>query len=108
MSKEAHARIKINKLLEEAGWIFFSENGKHSNIILENKATITKQKLEEFGDDFQTAKNGFIDYLLLDDKGFPLIVLEAKKEEINPLLQKSRQGNMHSFKLAVSLFYRKQ
>ncbi len=28
MSKEAKARIKINKLLEEAGWRFFDENGK--------------------------------------------------------------------------------
>jgi type I restriction enzyme R subunit len=29
MSKEAQARIKINKLLEEAGWRFFDdENGK--------------------------------------------------------------------------------
>ena len=32
--KEAAARIKINKLLEAAGWCFFSEEGKPANICL--------------------------------------------------------------------------
>ena len=35
---EATARIKINKLLEEAGWRFFAENGKPANIVLEAKS----------------------------------------------------------------------
>ena len=87
---EAKARIKINKLLEEAGWQFFPENGKTANIILESNAKITKKQLDEFGDDFEKTSNGFIDYLLLDDKGFPFIVLEAKKEEINPLSAKEQ------------------
>ncbi len=87
---EAKARIKINKLLEEAGWRFLSEDGKPANIILESNAKITKKQLDEFGDDFEKTTNGFIDYLLLDDKGFPFIVLEAKKEEINPLSAKEQ------------------
>ena len=33
----------------------------------------------------QQSKNGFIDYLLLDERGFPLVVLEAKRENKNPL-----------------------
>jgi len=37
MSKEAHAHIKINKLLEEAGWIFFSENGSLQILFLKIK-----------------------------------------------------------------------
>ena len=87
---EAKARIKINKLLEEAGWRFFSEDGKPANIILESNTKLTQQQLYEFGDNFEKTSNGFIDYLLLDDKGFPLIVLEAKKEEINPLAAKEQ------------------
>ncbi|MBC7408113.1 MAG: DEAD/DEAH box helicase family protein [Arcicella sp.] len=87
---EAKARIKINKLLEEAGWRFFSENGKPANIILESNTKLTQQQLDEFGDNFEKTSNGFIDYLLLDGKGFPLIVLEAKKEEINPLAAKEQ------------------
>ena len=87
---EAKARIKINKLLEEASWRFFPENGMPANIVLESNTKITQQQLDEFGDDFEKTSNGFIDYLLLDDKGFPLIVLEAKKEEINPLAAKEQ------------------
>ena len=88
--KEAKARIKINKLLEEAGWRFFSDNGLSADILLESNTKITQTQLDEFGDNFEKTSNGFIDYLLLDDKGFPLIVLEAKKEEINPLAAKEQ------------------
>jgi len=90
MSKEAKARIKINKLLEEAGWRFFDSKEGRANIVLENKTKLTQIELDEFGEDFEKTKNGFIDYLLLDDKGFPFIVLEAKKEELNPLFAKEQ------------------
>src|SRR6185312_1547836 len=90
MSKEAKARIKINKLLEEAGWRFFDNEKEKANIILENNAKLSQSELNELGEDFEKTKNGFIDYLLLDDKGFPFIVLEAKKEEVNPLSAKEQ------------------
>ena len=90
MSKEAKARIKINKLLEEAGWRFFDNDEGNANIVLENKAKLTQTELDEFGEDFEKTSNGFIDYLLLDNKGFPFIVLEAKKEDINPLFAKEQ------------------
>lgn len=90
MSKEAKARIKINKLLEEAGWRFFNNNEGNANIVLENQSKLTQIDLDEFGEDFEKTSNGFIDYLLLDNKGFPFIVLEAKKEDINPLFAKEQ------------------
>jgi type I restriction enzyme, R subunit len=65
---EAKARIKINKLLEEAGWRFFEEDGKPANIVLEPSIKIVQHQLDEFGDDFEKTSKGFIDYLLLDDK----------------------------------------
>ncbi len=83
--KEAKARIKINKLLEEAGWRFFDNENGHANIELENNVKITKTHFDEFGEDFEKTANGFIDFLLLDADGFPLVVLEAKKESKNPL-----------------------
>jgi type I restriction enzyme, R subunit len=46
-AKEATARVKINKLLEAAGWRFFPEDGRAANIRL--------------------------DFLLLDARGSPLI-----------------------------------
>jgi type I restriction enzyme R subunit len=85
MQKEAKARIKINELLQNAGWRFFDDKNKKANIVLENNAKITKQAIDKFGNDFEKTKNGFIDFLLLDDKGFPLVVLEAKSEDKDPL-----------------------
>ncbi len=85
MAKEAKARIKINRLLEEAGWRFFdSEEGK-ANIELEKGVKITKQYYDQMGNNFEGYKNGFTDYTLLNKKGFPLVVLEAKREEKDPM-----------------------
>jgi len=85
MPKEAKARIRINKLLEEAGWRFFSTPEGHANIRLETTVKMTEQKLDELGEDFEKTKKGFVDFLLLDEFGFPLVVLEAKQEGKDPL-----------------------
>src|SRR3989338_5424836 len=84
-NKEAQARIKINRLLEESGWRFFDTKNGKANIQLENNIKITEDALNELGEDFQKIKKGFIDFLLLDDQSFPLIVLEAKSEDKSPL-----------------------
>lgn len=88
--KEATARIKINKLLEAAGWRFFAEDNEPANIRLESNATIKSSDLDALGDNFEKASKGFIDFLLLDAKGFPLIVLEAKSEDKSPLVGKEQ------------------
>jgi type I restriction enzyme R subunit len=75
--KEATARIKINKLLEAAGWRFFAEGIKTAD-------------LDALGPDFEKASKGFIDFLLLNEKGFPFIVLEAKAEDKSPLVGKEQ------------------
>ena len=88
MQKEAQARIKINKLLEQSGWRFEdSEKGK-INISLEPGVTLIGA-----GDDFENIPKGYIDYLLLDKDGRPLVVLEAKKESIEPLSAKEQARN---------------
>ena len=85
MKKEASARIKINKLLEDSGWRFFDDEKGKANISLEPGVKVTKQKIDELGNDFEKTKTGFIDYLLLDENGFPVAVLEAKSESKSPL-----------------------
>lgn len=87
---EATARLKINKLLERAGWRFFPEDGKSANVRLEANVSIKSSDLDALGQDFEKTKNGFIDFLLLDSKGFPLVVLEAKSEEKQPLVGKEQ------------------
>ena len=88
--KEAKARIKINRLLEESGWRFFDDENGYANIRLEPNVKIKQSDIDAMGDDFEKTKNGFVDYLLLDERGNPLIVLEAKKADINPLYAKEQ------------------
>jgi len=90
MSKEATARIKINTLLEAAGWRFFPQGNAPANIRLEPTVTIKTTDLNALGDNFEKTAKGFVDFLLLDAKGFPLIVLEAKAEDKNPLVGKEQ------------------
>jgi len=84
--KEATARIKINKLLEEAGWRLLDDQNSTANVTLETNIKI----VEKYGETFAKLKNGFADYLLLDEKSFPICVVEAKAEDINPLVGKEQ------------------
>lgn len=48
-NKEATARIKINKLLEVAGWRFFAAGKAPANIRLAPSVTIKTQDLDALG-----------------------------------------------------------
>ena len=87
---EATARIRINDMLTKAGWRFFPEGDAPANIRLEPNVTLSPADLDALGDDFQNAKSGFADFLLLDSRGFPIIVLEAKSSDKNPLVGKEQ------------------
>ncbi len=89
-NKEAKARIKINKLLEESGWIFFDTKNKRANVVLEQNVKITQEHFDELGEDFEKTKNGYTDFSLLDNNGFPIGVLEAKSENKHPLVGKEQ------------------
>jgi len=88
--KEAKARIKINHLLEEAGWRFFDSKGKPANIVLEQNVKITERYIDDLGEDFEKTKNGYTDFTLLDKNGYYIAVLEAKSEDKNPLVGKEQ------------------
>ena len=87
---EATARLKINRLLEKAGWRFFPEGDKPANVQIELGVALEPSDLDELGDDFERTKKGFADYLLLEERGFPFVVLEAKSEEKHPLVGKEQ------------------
>lgn len=92
-NNEARARIKINKLLEAAGWRFEDDAGGKANIQLESGV-----KFSDLGDDLENAvsssgSRGAIDFLLLDLDKKPLVVVEAKKESIDPLSAKEQARN---------------
>lgn len=89
-ANEAQSRIKINKLLEGSGWRF--EDGSEGKANIQLEAGV---KFSELGDDLENAVSrsgarGAIDFLLLDKDRKPLVVLEAKKESIDPLSAKEQ------------------
>ena len=87
---EATARLKINRLLERTGWYFFPVGNEPANVRLESSTAIKQTDLDALGKDFEKTKKGFIDFLLLDSRGFPLLVLEAKSEKKQPLVGKEQ------------------
>ena len=92
--KEAAARLKINKMLEESGWRLVSEGDKRANVDVETRLNPgEKLNTNDAGADFENTKGGFIDYLLLDDNQKPIAVLEAKRESIAPLSAKEQARN---------------
>jgi len=90
VKNEATARIRINKLLEEAGWRFFDDEKGQANILLENKVKITQKIIDEWGEDYEKTSSGSLDFLLVDNSSKPICVLEAKKESIHPLAAKEQ------------------
>jgi len=90
MPKEAKARILINDLLQRSGWRFFDDETGPANIALEAHVKLKKKTLEDLGDDFEKTANGYVDYLLLGERGFPMAVLEAKSEKFDPLVGKEQ------------------
>lgn len=87
--KEAKSRLQINKLLEESNWRLLDDDNGKANVIVESNTV----KHSDLGDDFEHTKKGFIDYLLLDQQGKPLIVLEAKSGKKDALSGKEQARN---------------
>lgn len=103
MPSEAQARITINRLLEEAGWRFLPDGaGRRENIICEHRV---RRRVfapnEDLGGDFERAPDGFVDYVLLNDDGRPVAVVEAKREGVDPLNGKE-QARAYAESLGVA------
>ncbi len=59
-AKEAKARIKINKLLEESGWRLIDDSNGTANVVLENNVKITHTVADGMGEDFEKTTNGIM------------------------------------------------
>lgn len=77
-------------MLEQAGWRFFDDASGPANIVLEPNVKISARDIDTLGGDFEKTADGYIDFLLLDDAGKPLVVLEAKSESKHPLVGKEQ------------------
>jgi hypothetical protein len=60
-AKEVTARIKINRLLNAAGWRFFQDDNAPANIRLGPGVTIKIIDLDALGDNFRKRTRGYIE-----------------------------------------------
>lgn len=99
--KEASARLKINKLLEHAGWKLVDDELGQANVSVENHLVAdTDITASTLGDDFEKVGGGFADYVLYGQNRKPLAVLEAKRSKIHPLEAKE-QAREYAIRLGV-------
>lgn len=89
--KEAQARIIIDRMLTESGWLLLDDDTRRKNVICE--ATIRSNR---------GTKNS--DYLLLDNYNKPLAVIEAKSSHKNPLSAKTQAKN-YAIDIAARFVY---
>ena len=81
-SKEAKARLKINDMLQEAGWRFFDDENGIANVSLEANVKMTRSQADEMGENFEKSVNGFVDFLLLDENNRPFISRKRTSQRI--------------------------
>ncbi len=67
--KEAKARIKINRLLQESEWRLEDNREGKANVVFESHVKITSKGQDDLGEDFEHTKNGFIDCLTSNTPG---------------------------------------
>jgi type I restriction enzyme, R subunit len=92
-------RDKIDKLLEKSGW-FVNDRTKVYEEVDTKQSDFTSGKYKTVS---QTLKDpeehAYSDYLLLDSKGMPLAVIEAKKTSKDPILgQRQAEGYVDDIK----------
>ena len=97
--KEAKARIKINRLLEESGWRFFDDENGYANIRLEPNVKIKQSDIDAMGDDFEKTDSDLlaqyinrISSILKDsvqDKKDSIASLESLTNSVNELTQEN-------------------
>jgi type I restriction enzyme R subunit len=90
-SSEADARILIDDLLRAAGWSPADKSQLRTEVpateLFHVAETGTAGATLRTG---ETSSLGFVDYVLLDQRGRPLAVIEAKKRAINPYTAKQQ------------------
>lgn len=89
-NNQPNAQIKINKLLKEAGWHFFENNGNPANICITPDVSVKPSDLQALGNDYENTDEGIMNFVLLDSKGLPQTILQAQSENKTPFFDQKR------------------
>jgi len=84
-SSEQDARIIINELIKSAGWDLTDKFQVKTEVPV-NYSDLVKEPVQNtyLIENYELSKSGFADYVLYDQSGRPLAVVEAKKEAFDP------------------------
>lgn len=91
MVKEAKARIKINKLLESAGWRFFDNEEGKANILLESNTTFQLINDENPPIIKKSLPSLILQQLIIVKKGKEQQIVNSNKELITIFEQKIKE-----------------
>ncbi len=87
---------KIDILLKEQGWLVDDK----SKVIIEvdtKQSDFNQPKYEQVNDTLSNdLESKYVDYLLLDQYGFPIAIVEAKRTSKDPLLTAKEQANQYA------------
>lgn len=92
---ETYARIIIDEELKKLGWNLLDEN----EVQTEYTIRLSDEEKKVYGKSYLQA-----DYVLKDNRGIPIGVIEAKKKELNPIIAK-KQAKLYAKKLNVRFVY---
>ncbi len=95
---EAQLRLKINGMLTNVGWRLNGD--RNDNVEVEYPVTVFNT--DDDGNEIRTHKSA--DYVCFDKNNRPIIVIEAKREEKNPLVGKE-QAREYAEALNVRYIY---
>lgn len=90
-SSEQDARILVNELLKTANWDITDKFQVKTEVpVVYSDFVKETQKNTYLKENYEISKSGFADYVLYDQTGRPLAVVEAKKEAFDPYRAKQQ------------------
>lgn len=84
--RETDTRIIIDDLLRQAGWNPADKSQVLTEVTVHPEAVLLSESRPEYGE----THTGRADYVLLDQRGRPLAVIEAKRQGIHPYSAKNQ------------------
>ena len=73
--KKLRQELKLTNYSKTLAGGFFDNESGRANIVLDSNTKITQKDIDALGENYEKTKNGFIDFLLLDEDGYPLVIL---------------------------------
>ncbi|MCX7716638.1 MAG: DEAD/DEAH box helicase family protein, partial [Endomicrobia bacterium] len=89
-TSEQDARIKIDEQLRAVGWDLKDKQQVKTNFPIYDSSSVIADTIGEYSVKTDSQPVGYADYVLCDQNGHPIAIVEAKKEALNPYTAKQQ------------------